>query len=425
MNMRTESPRFVRKQAGSGFLYGWLLVALFIDYARPTNQLTWLEFPFFYSLVPMLLLLVTMFAPNLRPLRDIFADRLTKWVAIFLGIVLVSLALTGFKPGAVDVAQRVLGYAFLFLLIARIVTTPERLRGVVVALLVAHMYLLALNFEVLLNPSQRHYLRGGTFLGDGNDFALSLCLLFPCMIAVAMGARSRLARAVSWTGAAMIPLAIVATQSRGGTLGTVAVLVYLWYRSGRKLASMMAIAIVGALVLLYAPPEYFERMGTVSAPRSDTSAQGRIDAWSAALGMGLKNPLGIGAGGFSARWGRTAHSTYFLALGELGLPGLACVLMLVFGNLRENARLRRQVQSRPGPEPGETARRSMQLLDMLNAAMVGFAVAGAFLSATYYPHMYVLTALLIAARSLARRDTGLNPSPTKPASAHRRPACSR
>ena len=49
------------------------------------------------------------------------------------------------------------------------------------------------------------------------------------------------------------------------------------------------------------------------------------------------------------------------------------------------------------------------MLDLLNAGMVGFAVAGAFLSATYYPHMYVLTALLISARIFASRAGGLIP----------------
>ena len=41
------------------------------------------------------------------------------------------------------------------------------------------------------------------------------------------------------------------------------------------------------------------------------------------------------------------------------------------------------------------------------AAMIGFAVAGAFLSATYYPHLYVLTGLMISARALASGETGL------------------
>jgi hypothetical protein len=41
------------------------------------------------------------------------------------------------------------------------------------------------------------------------------------------------------------------------------------------------------------------------------------------------------------------------------------------------------------------------LLFMLSASMIGFAVAGAFLSAAYYPHVFVLTGLLCSARCIA------------------------
>lgn len=328
MNVRARSvgiPR-TRAEAGSGFLYGWLLVALFVEYARPSNQLPWLEFPFFYSIVPMSLLVVSMFAPGLRPMKDIFADRLAKWVLIFFGIILLSFVFTGFSSYASGVMQTVLGYVFLFILIARIVMTEERLRLVIVTLVIAHVYLLAVNLEVLTNPSERQYLTGGTFLGDGNDYSLSLCILFPCMVEVALSSRKFVWKLLAWASSALIVLAIIATQSRGGTLGLAAVLLYLWLRSTRKMVSMVGIAMVGLLVLIYAPPQYFQRMGTVSSMTIDGSAQGRIDMWKASIGMVAHNPvLGIGAGHFGPRWRKTAHSTYFLVMGELGLPGLLCV----------------------------------------------------------------------------------------------------
>ena len=95
---------------------------------------------------------------------------------------------------------------------------------------------------------------------------------------------------------------------------------------------------------------------------------------------------------------------------ELGLPGFACVLMLVFGNIRADMQLRKVLLARDGPAGvgGERAG-TLRLLDMANAGMVSFAVTGAFLSATYYPHMYVLTALLIAARMSAARAAGIQP----------------
>ena len=410
MNVRAQTVdnTTTRAQPGTGFLYGWLLVALFVEYARPTNQLTFLEFPFFYSLVPMTLLLVQSFAQGLRPMKEIFADQIAKWVLIFLGVITLSWAATGFDAFGSSVFQAMLGYMFLFFLIARIVTSESRLRGVIIALVVAHFYLLAMNFNVLTDPTQRQYLVGGTFLGDGNDYSLSMCILIPCMIEVALSARSKLRKLLSWASVIVIIMAIIATQSRGGTLGIAAVMAYLWWRSPKKAVAAVAILMVAGIMLLYAPAQYFQRMGTVTGMTIDGSAQGRLDAWSGAIGMGAKNPLlGIGAGQFGARWGRTAHSTYMLAFAELGLPGFLCVIMLVFGNIRASLRMRNAVLTRAGPDPEPDLTRKLRLLDLTNVGMVAFAVTGAFLSATYYPHIYVVAALLISARIIAARTAGL------------------
>ena len=57
-------------------------------------------------------------------------------------------------------------------------------------------------------------------------------------------------------------------------------------------------------MLLFAPPAYFDRMGTITSP-TDGSAQGRIQAWSGGIGMAVNNPVfGVGAGQFSPRGAR-------------------------------------------------------------------------------------------------------------------------
>jgi hypothetical protein len=96
-----------------------------------------------------------------------------------------------------------------------------------------------------------------------------------------------------------------------------------------------------------------------------------------------------------------------LALAELGLPGFTCVMMLVFGNIHSNMRLRKALLAMPRAVVTPDHERTMRLLDMTSAAAVGFAVSGAFLSATYYPHMYVLTALLLSARTFAGQVSAL------------------
>jgi putative inorganic carbon (hco3(-)) transporter len=189
---------------------------------------------------------------------------------------------------------------------------------------------------------------------------------------------------------------------------------YMWWRSPRKAAGVIAIVLAGVGVLLYAPDVYFERMSTLSAPSQDSSAEGRLHAWRAGTKMALDNVLGVGAGNFPnnfpkyrasdapVRW-MTAHSMYFLILGELGFLGLLLLFKLVFGNFRSNVRLRKRLLQQD-PERFAIDARS---LDLFNAGIVGLAVAGAFLSVTYYPHIFVLAGLAIALRRVIAEEAGL------------------
>lgn len=399
--MNTPAPRARRvKKEGGGFLYGWLLLVLFLEYARPASYFSFLNFPFFYSVFPLALFAVSLGAPGLRPMKEVMTDRLAKWIFILLGLVFLSMLVHW--SYAIDTFTMVLGYVLLFILIARICTTWARVRGVVVTLLLAHLFLLAMNPNVVLDPTTRQYIVGATFLGDGNDYGLSLCLLFPCALELAQSRRRLWAKILCYATVVLLLFAVIATQSRGATLGLGAVLFFMWLRSSRKLLGLVGVAVLGLAVLIYAPPQYFDRMSSLGAGQLDGSAQGRVDAWKAGLGMAAHNPvLGVGAGHFGPRWGKTAHSTYVLALAELGLPGLVCVLMLVIGNLRANMMLRSRVMAATELE-GEQVERA-RLLYLTSAAVIGFAVAGAFLSATYYPHLYVLTGLLISVRLMASR----------------------
>jgi hypothetical protein len=85
-------------------------------------------------------------------------------------------------------------------------------------------------------------------------------------------------------------------------------------------------------------------------------------------------------------------------LGELGLPGLALLLALIFGNLAANHRMLQEVERLP-PDKASTAR---NILNCTSAALIAYATGGAFLSAAYYPHMYVLAAMMVAGRHVVR-----------------------
>jgi hypothetical protein len=59
-------------------------------------------------------------------------------------------------------------------------------------------------------------------------------------------------------------------------------------------------------------------------------------------------------------------------------------------------------------------------LYMMSAGFVGLAVAGAFLSVTYYPHIFVLNGLAIAYRAIVVEKTGVALVVNKPGPKERR-----
>jgi probable O-glycosylation ligase (exosortase A-associated) len=361
-----------------------------------------------------------------------------QWLTAFIGLILLSIPFAVVPKRAVDIFTAALGYYFLFLIIVRVVTSARRLLGVVAALAAAHLFLIGMTPDIVLNTEVRTYIAGGTFLGDGNDFSASLCILIPMTILLAFTVKRRWLALTVWTVVLVFILAIVGSQSRGATLGLAAVAVFLWLFSKRKVASLMGITLAAMIMVFYASDSYFERMSTIRTYQTEGSAQGRIMAWKAGTRMALDNPiLGVGAGGFPIAFGTThrppeivgpmpwltAHSSYFLVFGELGFPGIVAFMALVIGGFRSTMAVRQRVVQAPTGSRLTNGVVTSQALYLMSAGMIGFAVAGAFLSAAYYPHIFVLTALLYCARTIALAELEQAPAPSsklKPASVRRK-----
>ena len=401
-------------EAKTRVFYWWLLLAIFFEYVRPGAFIPAIGAIRLGTIIPGLLLAATLVAPGLRPWGDIFSDRYVKWLLAYVLLIAISVPFAGVTLYAYNTLTDVLTHLTLFFMIARIGTSFARLRGIFSTLVAAHVALVLLNPQLLMSPETRSYVRGAPFLGDGNDFSLSLCILLPLAIEIARRPRAKWGSVLGWASVACIIMAILATQSRGASLAVAAVLVFLWFHSARKGVSLLAIALLGAFVLVYASESYFNRMSTIAHYEEDGSAEGRIMAWKAAANMAVDHPLtGVGAGQFPGMYGRhyredgggrwlTAHSMYFLVLAELGFPGLVTLLALVLGSPLALLALRRRVLAATHGPPVEWRQEAERFLCMLAAGCIGLAVAGAFLSVAYYPHLFVLTAVTASTRLIVK-----------------------
>lgn len=259
---------------------------------------------------------------------------------------------------------------------------------------------------------------------DANDLALVLLCTIP--IAIFFIVRGgRWYRMLGVASGVLLLSTLVGSGSRGGFLGFVAVLLYilLGYRAIPRRLRVLTVLGGAVLFSLVASDAYWERIRTLTEPAKDynwsgQSREGRLEVWRRGLGymaahpvlgVGLRNfPLAEGmlstesraraARGLGFKWS-VAHNS-FLEIGvELGVTGLAFFVAMLAGVLRALGRIRSE---RPLDDPA--TRRNVALACTMYASLIGFIVAGSFVSAAYFSYLYVLLALALGFVKVHRSD---------------------
>jgi O-antigen ligase len=275
-----------------------------------------------------------------------------------------------------------------------------------------------LNFEV-----QGEGRLGDLVYYDANDFALLLvCTLPIALYFVRRGTESR-RRVVAAVAIPLLMVMIVRSGSRGGFLALLAVAAYIALRFrafpvrkrlGAVLAGVFLLALAGNAA-------YWEQMSTLLKPKEDYNwsggdKTGRMEIWKRGMGYMLQRPItGVGARAFqqaegtlsaearaAAARGRgwkwsTAHNSLVEIGAEVGVPGLVAFLAMLtfaFSALRRTTRLMLS--------QGPRAASALALSQALTASLLGFAVAGFFLSAAYSAYLYGLLGLVLGLTKLVR-----------------------
>jgi len=405
----------------SNILYYGLLLIFILEYIRPGTYWPFLIKAKVYSVIPICVFILSLLATKGKfSTTEIFETTNGKYLLFLLSLTMISLFTSDDASFANQIFTTCLGYIFLFFIIQKNISTIGQLEGAFIALIFCHIFLIIMNFEVISDPSTRSYIKNSPFLGDGNDFALSLCIVVPFCLYLLTNEHRRLKKTVYLFVIIMLILAIIGTSSRGGTLALFSVLLYLGVKSKKRVKWLMHMFFIICLIFAYAPPLYFSRIENINNPQ-ESSAQGRINAWKAAIKMAQDNPiLGVGAGHFVRKYAmeykgenfimtKTAHSMYFLALGELGFPGLFFLIGFILSNLIKNEKIIRQITKE---HTNNNYQADASLMIYLNASLIGFSVAGAFLSVLYYPHIFILAGLLGVGRTIVKNHLG-ETSPTK------------
>jgi putative inorganic carbon (HCO3(-)) transporter len=238
-------------------------------------------------------------------------------------------------------------------------------------------------------------------LGDPND--LSLVLMFPVSFLAAelfdKGA-NKYRRLFAAVGLLLAISGVIATQSRGGLLGIAAILSFFLYQKVKNPLVVGLCAAVAMLAMMIFAGIGDRQSGGAAEDGVDASAMGRIYAWQAAINMALSNPLtGVGVDNFyvnyyfySPHWdgkNHAVHSTWFQVLGETGFVGIGIFVLLIASIYRSLSRVYCINALNHNDQVAVNA-------NALKAGLIGFMVAGTFLTQAFTWPLYIILALTIA-----------------------------
>lgn len=389
-------------------LFFSLLLVFVLEYTRPHQFMPFIESLKLYAIVPLSVLVLALMAQTRNANEVIFKSTITRLLLALLVLAALSILTALNKERAWQVWQALLGYVFLFFMIAKLCDSREKLKWLFRIIIGAHVWLVFLNPDLLTDPTHRSYIHNVTFLGDGNDFALSAVIALPMCLYLYQSARGAFAKGLYIVAGIVLFGAILGTQSRGATLAIVSMVLYLWTVSQKKGRATVFIMVGLVAVLAVASEAYISRVQSIAHYQADGSASARLTAWRAGTEMALRRPLlGVGVGCFPVAFGNwgysvpgmprmNAHSMYFQAVGELAWLGIASLLGLMWGLFRDNQSAIKAISATASVE--QLDRR--KLLVFTTASLLAFAVGGAFLSVLYYPHLYVLSGIIFAARRI-------------------------
>ena len=416
--------------------WGWggLLIFTILLFFRPQDQIPGLGDSHISDVAAIVGLLAMAFL-NLSRGRPV--SRLTPELIGMLGltVVVVGTIPTSFWiTGAFNQFMNVfVPLLLIFVLMVNTVTSPRRVERICWVIVLAFGYMSALtiiNFVRGTNLVEGDRASGpvGGFFQNPNDLALNLAAFLPLAMMYVRRPGPVFKRLVCAGICVLMLTAMFLTKSRGGTIGTLAMLV-TFVLIARLVTPPM---IIGGVLAIMAtspllPTAFWDRMASITNARKDDTGSRAERKMLIQQGWTVftENPLtGIGMGqfrnyyrpGLRTRWHET-HNVFLQLGSEIGIFGVIAftfLLVRAFGAAtwtrrqlawihRKRSRHRGQAFTPPGDGLTDEERAFLQTHGTaMVACVVGWFVCAMFASVAFNWTFYYVLGLSVTARDIVR-----------------------
>ena len=341
---------------------------------------------------------------------------------------------------AIQQFDKVMKIQLFTVLTVILVNTHLRLNALVavISLSIAYFGVKGGFFTLITGGGERVWGPPSGFFEGNNELGLALLTILPLLRYLQTQCTKVWQKHALTVSMVLCFIAAIGTQSRGALLAAIAMSIFFWLRSDKK----VPIAVIGLVfipfIYMFMPAEWHDRMSTIKVETSDpaalrpintstwcgrltaqiqahdASAGGRVNAWCYAANRAQHEWFGGGFDAFNPEDFfiyapdpydfHDAHSIYFKILGEHGLIGFGLFFSLLLMSFFKASSLRKKALQRKLDW-------AFHFASMLQVSMVSFAVGGVFLGLCYFDLLYHLIAMVVILDALMRQPENMANTP--------------
>jgi len=370
---------------------------LFVEYVRPQSIITWLDF------LPWakLFLLGSLIGVFMEKDRKWVSSPINKWMVLFFLSILWSTVNAQYPSESYKYLANFYTWFVIYFLIINIVTTPKRFLFFLAIFCIA-------SFKISLSLAITWAKRGFSFtdwglmgppgpFANSGELAIQMAVFWPIGLAVALSLKPYIS---SWKFKVLMLMPITAcmvilgASSRGGQLAMMLQFFLRFFKQIFKIKVLVGIVVVVAAGWHFLPEEQKQRFAESG---SDKTSEQRLLYWKNGFKMMNDHPFtGVGYFNFMPYFedyysedmlyptAQLPHNIFVQVGADLGYIGLFFYLMLISSAFSAISKIGKDtVPSIIG-----------ELSVALKISMIGFLVAGQFVSVVYYPFLWIQLALI-------------------------------
>lgn len=396
-----------------GFAFWMSCAYLFFEYVRPQAIWPLLDvYPYWARTFVML----AFFGWLMDPKRVVVWTKISTGVLAFLAVIVLSSVFAYWPETSWYEFMSFFNWVVVFYVLSNTITTRQRL------FIILGIFFLA-SFKLSQYGARTWAMRGFSFESWGlrgpqgyfenpGELAIQMVVFAPMFLYFLLALRPFLARwqvFVLFSLPVSAALTVLGTNTRGSQLALLAQIVAIVAVSRHRFKALIAIVLVGLAGYQLLPAEQKARFDSMG--EDDTSVQ-RLLYWKNGWTMMKDHPfLGVGYFNFipyyaehyredlvlpsaiRQGYGELPHNIFIQVGTDAGFTGLALFVLLIWWAFSSMRTLQAEAE-RKGDAFFASMARGM------NLALLGYVIAGQFVTVAYYPFLWVHLMLCVAFRKI-------------------------